>query len=249
MAIVTTSCSCLGGGAPEKIAIIKADDIRGETEKWDRFFALSKEKGVKVAAGIICDSLQGDKKSYFDWLKHLQSTGWVEFWNHGWDHKRWKKNQGTDKELREFRGTGYTHQKKHFEDAQNRMKEVLGAAPVAFGAPYNAMDKDTVRVFEENTDLRLFFCYGKSKIPGKVPALMNLRGENDGTGKPNFKKFKEQYEKKGNLTFAAIQFHPNGFGEKQLVEYGKIIDFLIAEGWTFMLPREYVDLMDTMKKD
>lgn len=92
----------------EKVAIIRADDIRGSTEKWNRFFALSKEKGVKVSAGIVCQSLEQGTPGYFEGLRKLQASGGVEFWNHGWDHKRWTTGDG--KERREFSGTGYEHQ-------------------------------------------------------------------------------------------------------------------------------------------
>lgn len=245
MTIIATSFTSLGGASPAKIAIIKADDIRGRTAKWDRFFSLSKEKGVKVSAGIICNSLQGEKGAYFDWLKHLQTTGCVEFWNHGWDHKRWNADNG--KQLKEFSGSGYDHQKEHFEASQKLIKKVLGIPPIAFGAPFNAMDADTIKVIRENPDMRLFFCYGSKKVPGKVSAPMNLRGENNGTGKPDFTKFKVQYDEKKDLSFAAIQFHPNGFKEKHFIEYAKILDFLIAEGWTFMLPAEYVAMVDQTK--
>lgn len=72
---------------------------------------------------------------------------------------------------------------------------------------------------------------------------MSLRGEHDGTGKPNFEKFKEDYAKKAgpDLTFAAIQFHPMGFSEKGFQDYAAILDFLKSKGWTFMLPSEYAE--------
>ena len=225
---------------PAKIAIIKADDVRKVHAKWTRFFAISQEKGIKVSAGIICDSLEGKNKAYAEWLNGWQSTGMVEFWNHGWDHKRWGTNK--KKQTKEFSGSGYAHQQQHFEDAQAEMEKVLGRAPLAFGAPYNAMDSDTERVFKENKDLRAVFCYKKQGLGGKVPLPMALRGEGDGTGKPNFAKFKAAYAKQPGVTMSAIQFHPSGFSEAQFREYGKIIDFLKEEGWTFMLPSEYVAL-------
>ena len=121
------------------------------------------------------------------------------------------------------------------------MKASLGTAPVAFGTPYNAVDADTVTVMNENKDLHLFFGYRELKaLKNKIVAPMVLRGENDGTGKPNFKKFKELYIKKKGLTFTALQFHPNGFKNNHFDEYGMILDFLIAEGWTFVLPSDYV---------
>lgn len=223
-----------------KIAIIKADDVRRVQSTWTKFFAISKEKGIKVSAGIICNSLQGENKDYAEWLNEWQSTEEVEFWNHGWDHKRWGGND--KKQTKEFSRSGYEHQKKHFEDAQAAMEKVLGRAPLAFGAPFNAMDSDTDRVLGENKDLRAVFCYRKRGLGGNIPLPMALRGEIDGAGKPNFEKFKAAYDEKQGVMMSAIQFHPAGFSEAQFKEYGKIIDFLKAEGWTFILPSEYVAL-------
>jgi len=65
------------------------------------------------------------------------------------------------------------------------MKKVLGVAPVTFGAPYNAIDEDTVKVLAEASDSLLFFGYSNDRVPGKLLAPMLLKGAGDGTGKPN----------------------------------------------------------------
>ena len=70
---------------------------------------------------------------------------------------------------------------------------------------------------------------------------MLLRGEQDGTGKPNFKKFVAAYKQTANIRFTALQFHPNAFTESAFEEYVQIIDFLIREGWKFYLPSDYID--------
>ena len=241
--IMTYSFDAISADNSVKIAIIKADDVRSGTSKWKRFFSLSRGKGVKVSAGIICNSLQNDKKGYFKWLQELQKSGWVEFWNHGWDHKKWE-NEKKDK-IYEFCNSGYDHQKKHFSDSQKIMKEVLGIAPVAFGTPYNKCDSVTLKVMNEDKDLKLFFGYRGKKLENQILAPMLLRGEHDGTGKPNVEKFKADYNRKKNLMFTSIQFHPNGFSEKQFEEYEKILEFLKKEGWKFMLPAEYL----AMKKN
>lgn len=228
---------------PKKIIIIKADDLTDITANWNRFFTMSRDKGVKVSAGIICNSLEGDKKAYIDWLKDLQSTGWVEFWNHGWNHRRLKTDEG--REISEFGGSGYEHQKKHYHDARMIMKDMLGLNPIAFGTPYNAKDADTVTVMNEDNALRMFFCVNVEGLSRNVViAKMNLNGEHDGTGKPNFEKFKAHYAEKKEETFAALQFHPNSFGEEHFDAYAKILDVLIADGWTFLLPTEYVAIVD-----
>lgn len=245
LTVVTLASVCVSTAAdkPQKIAIIKADDVRGKNAKWDRFFAVSKERGVKVSAGIICNSLQGDKGDYFEWLRKHHASGFVEFWNHGWDHKQWETDDG--KKLREFSGCGYDHQKKHFEDSQKFMKKALGVSPVAFGAPYNAIDDDTKKVMKESADMRLLFCYKVKGLDDKVLAPMRLRGEGDGTGRPNFEKFKLDYAKKQKgLTLTSIQFHPPYFKDQHFAEYIKILDFLKADGWSFVLPAEYVAMQE-----
>lgn len=221
-----------------KIAIIKADDIRKPTPEWERFFQLSKEKGVKVSAGIICSSMEGGRENYHRWLQNLNDSGWVEFWNHGWDHKRWFTEDST--RISEFSGTDYSHQVKHFQDSQDLMERVLGSAPVAFGAPYNALDSVGMRVLDDSQDIHLFFSYRSIDFDDITIAPMKFRGEHDGTGKPNFEAFRAAYLDRKDVTFSSIQFHPNNFDDEHFIEYARIIDFLMEEGWSFMLPHEYL---------
>lgn len=220
-----------------KTAIIKADDIKKPTERWDLFFKMLNKKGVPVSAGIICNSLKEADTQYRKWLLKLQSTSQVEFWNHGWDHSRW--NDAHNVQLCEFRGTDYADQKKHIADAQALMTEVLGITPVAFGAPYNAMDESTLQALNDFDDIRLIFSYSEqSELNGKHCALMNLKGEHDGTGKPDYAKFKDQYQVSTDTSCTAIQFHPDMFEETDLSEAEKIIDFMLADGWRFTLPKD-----------
>ncbi|OUU37239.1 MAG: hypothetical protein CBC09_07030 [Cellvibrionales bacterium TMED49] len=230
--------SVSGSVEDPRIVIIKADDVRKRTVNWDKFFAISRMRGVPVSAGVICNSIEKNDEQYSNWIRASHESGWVEFWNHGYDHKRWKGENGL--KFHEFNRTGYDHQKKHFETCQQLLGDVLGKEPIAFGAPYNAIDKDTLKVIHENSNLRLIFSYAK-KNTSRVNALMVLRGEQDGTGKPNFKKFVSAYEQNSNIRFTALQFHPNAFNESAFEEYVQIIEFLIREGWKFYLPRDYVD--------
>jgi len=69
---------------------------------------------------------------------------------------------------------------------------------------------------------------------------MIFKGEHDGTGKPNFDKFKADYLSKKEIQFSAIQFHPGYFTKNRLEEFIKIIEFLKLEGWKFILSKDYV---------
>jgi len=166
----------------------------------------------------------------------------VEFWNHGWDHKQW---DDAGKKTSEFGGSGYEHQKEAIAKSQAAALRVLGQPIVAFGSGFNAMDMDTARALNETSELQLIFLYAGTApsraLKGKVLLPMALAGENDGTGKPNFAKFKEIYARKSgaSLTFTALQFHPLGFSEQGFTDFAAIVDFMKAEGWTFLLPSEY----------
>ena len=228
--------------ATQRIAIVKTDDITAENVKWDRCFKIANDKGIKVSAGIITESFEKQGPDYAKWLKKWDASGRVEFWNHGWDHKRWTED---GKEKSEFGNSGYDHQIDHLMKAQAAYKIALGKDFTIFGSPFNAMDEDTAKALNKIPELKLIFCNpgapATKAMKDKILLPMTLRGEHDGTGKPNFEKFKEEYTKKDgpDLTFAAIQFHPMGFSEKGFEDYAAILDFLKSEGWTFMLPSEY----------
>src|SRR5690606_10624887 len=88
----------------KKVAIIKADDVRGKHAKWDRFINLSRDRHIKVSLGLIGNSLKAPDPEYLQWLKDWIQSGQVEFWHHGWDHAKW--NVG-DQKVSEFGGSGY----------------------------------------------------------------------------------------------------------------------------------------------
>ncbi len=224
-----------------RIAIIKADDLAGLSANWNRFIEVSAWRSIKVSIGIICDSLQEDDEGYFDWLRARKQSGVVEFWVHGWDHQRLGEGRGVS----EFNGSGYEYQKKHLTDSQELIRKILGKSLVALGTPWNEFDRDTVRVVNEDPDLRLFFGHKEGVFDsGKVVVRM-FQSEADGTGKPNFETFKKLYEsKKNRLEVMALQFHPLGFDERGFTEYERMLDFLLQEGWTFLLPHEYLDRLD-----
>ena len=238
--------------AVQRIAIIKADDVRGLNGKWDRFIKVSQERDVVVSLGIITDTLGAKEPKYVEWINTQTASGKVEFWSHGWDHKSWTDASG--KKLSEFGGSGFEHQKEHLLKAQAAFQAATGKPCSIFGSPYNAMDGDTARALNEIPELKMIYCYPGSivnaQLKGKHLLPMSLRGEHDGTSKPNFPKFKEDYQKKdlSKLTFAAIQFHPAGFSEEGFKHYTDILDFLKAEGWTFVLPSKYAEMTTAAPK-
>jgi peptidoglycan/xylan/chitin deacetylase (PgdA/CDA1 family) len=224
-----------------RIIIIKADDFRAPSANWDRFIEVSAKRRIKVSIGIICESLRGGDAGYSAWLRSRQNSGEVEFWSHGWDHQR----LGGGRAVSEYGGSGYAYQKKHLTDSQEIMRKVLGKPPVALGTPWNEFDYDTVQVVNEDQNVRLFFGHKEGVFgAGKIVVRM-LQAEANGTGNPDFSKFKTLYESHKTLpSVIALQFHPPVFQERSFIEYERMLDFLIQEGWTFLLPQEYLDRLD-----
>jgi hypothetical protein len=255
LAIAAPSQDAAGGGeapatvvAPgSRLVIVKADDFRAPNANWDRFVKIAREKGIKVSIGIICQSLQEDTRGCYQWLRDQQKDGEVEFWNHGWDHAHWTLPDG--KPASEFSGSGYAHQKEDLGKAQAKARAVLGVPLNAIGTPGNGMDLETIRVLNESPEVRGVFCFPRrallAGLRGKVLLPMNLIGENDGVAKPNFEKFKQIYDgQKSRLAFTALQFHPPYFSDRAFGEFSAIVDLLKADGWTFILPNDYIRLRE-----
>lgn len=229
----------------DKVVIIKADDLRKPNAKWIRFMQIVKAKSIKASVGIIAHNFPHNESDAVKWVREHQNSGRIEFWNHGWDHKRWKDKSGTN--ISEFLSSGYKHQKQNLDKSQKKLSAILGRTMSTFGAPFNAMDANTVKALETMPELIAIFHYPKKKPirsvwpDSKTMLYMHLVGENEGVGKPNFEKFKIKYEnQRGNVRFTALQFHPSVFSEEGFQAFESIIDFLKQDGWTFMLPNEYI---------
>jgi peptidoglycan/xylan/chitin deacetylase (PgdA/CDA1 family) len=223
---------------PAKIVVIKADDYRGLTPKWKQFIEASRELGASASIGVIVDGIAG-KAEEADAMRKLEAAGDIGFWNHGWDHRRWTDGKG--KALSEFGGSGLDHQRKHLADAQAGLLAALGREEGVFGTPYNAFDKDTATAINATPAIRLFFANSPlaARLLDKRVSLLEIIAEQDGTGKPNAAKFKASFPK-GPAGPVSLQFHPAAFPADGIKEYKGIIRHLKSNGYTFLLPSEYI---------
>lgn len=223
---------------PSKIVIIKADDYRGMNPKWQQFIDASRELGVKASIGVIADGIAG-KAAEADTMRKLEAAGDIGFWNHGWDHRKWTDEKG--KALTEFGDSGLGHQRKHLADAQAALLTALGREETVFGTPFNAFDKDTAAVVNATPAIRLFFASSPlaTRLLDKRVTVVKIISEQDGTGKPNAAKFKASFPK-GPAGPVSLQFHPAAFKQDGINEYKGIIRHLKSNGYTFVLPSEFI---------
>ncbi|CAN5735631.1 hypothetical protein BH09VER1_BH09VER1_39820 [soil metagenome] len=228
--------------------IIKVDDLKTNASgvmpaAWNRFADMIKQRHLKAGIGIICNSLEGEKPKYFQWIKDQQASGLFEFWNHGYDHLEWKEG---DKTLHEFQGPSYETQKQHVAQSQALAKAKLGFALAVFGPGYGATDDNTVKVLEEDPDTKIWL-YSKplgadDKLPKDKVILDRIWQVNieHPTFVPNFEMVKAGYEHNPTRDYFVIQGHPSHWKEEGWAEFEKMLDYFTAQGAVFMTPSEYV---------
>ncbi len=224
--------------------IFKFDDIhvnKGYCASMPTIKYLASEK-IKASYGVIaaiCDSTSDDL--FNPYLNMLNDDGdnLIEIWNHGYDHK-------TFNSLPEFRGTGYTYQKTHLENADQQVLKNFGIQMTTLGTPWNESDTVTNRVMSENPNYKVFLCTQGQPVPAISSGILALNHfvymEYD-TGKPDFNVFLYNYNfwKEKYPDYMVIQGHPNFWDPNSpyLPELKRIIEFLKNQGCDFVLPYEY----------
>ena len=223
---------------PAKVIFIKADDLVIPAGQGD-FLAANRELGIKVGIGFTCSTVDG-VPSATQWIQEQQAAGDVEFWNHAWDHLQWINGDGN--EISEYEGSGLAHMREHMALTQTSLTDACGVVPVAFGSAYNGFDTDTATVINETTPLRVFFThrvsYAKSLLSPRM-SVVQIYSESLGVGMPDADSFKAAFPP-GTQGPAALQFHPSAFDPQRLNEYRKIVTYLLTNGYSILLPREFV---------
>ncbi len=216
--------------------ILKLDDLSAENGicLCIPTFEYLMNKQIKAGFGAIASRFDNTAlntlKPYLN-AKNTKGEPLFEIWHHGLDHVR-----------PEFSGTNYEYQKAHFEEADKRIKQLLGIQMVSFGTPYNAGDSVTNRVISENINYKVFMFANLKPIRQKGILYLNNRiNIEKGTGNPDYLYFIENYTKLKDKysDYIILQAHPNNWTPEKLEEFSKIIDFLLSEGCEFVLPYEY----------
>jgi len=204
------------------------------------------ERKIKASFGIIGEYLETAEEPFCAWVRDTHKSGMIEFWNHGYTHDRTlvQKSEGY-----EF-NTTYGQQKRSLLKTQKLAKKKLGFSIATFGASYNISNATTARVLEENPDIQVWL-YAKKTVAQeggftKTLLIHNIKMEQP-TSEPNFKYFRERYEK-GNLgDYIVLQGHPNGWKRtRNFKGFVRIINYLQDKGSLFITPSEYAAM--TAKK-
>jgi peptidoglycan/xylan/chitin deacetylase (PgdA/CDA1 family) len=166
-------------------------------------------------------------------LKYLVKTGYIELWNHGYDHLLNAQNSDGSS-YDEFRYSPLDYQKEQLSKSQELAKEKLGITLRTFGAPSNAIDTTTIRALEAFEEIKVWFfgLEGSSKLVLGRSAEMEYP-----IGKPDYESFVRNYD--STRVYLVFQIHPNQWDESQFKTFKQIIEFLRERQATFILPFEY----------
>ena len=245
--ITMISAIAIGATLADPLVVLKLDDMtvaNGKVpERWQRLTRFAEERRMKTSIGIIGNSLECEHPEYVSELKRLAATGLIEFWHHGYDHKRWDEGGKT---LCEFSGTDRDHQSRNFQLTQDLAKQKLGITFRTFGAPFNATDAVAIDVLSAAPDIRVWFQGDSGKPAGKfVARMINSVNIEQPVHRPNFDAFVKGYEAlNGNHPPVFIlQGHPNSWDEADFAGFVRIIDFLAGKGSRYVLPAELPELL------
>ena len=216
--------------AAQNIVVWKLDDVRaGEKARLPQGFKKvvdwAEKNQTHVNFGVICDSLIRPNAEDVAWIKKnaIENGGRVEFWLHGWDHKK------TGDKTSEFLGSDLATQTKHLRDACDIFKKVTGLTFRAFGAPYNQFDDNTLVAMNECPELKVFMFGPKGPTKLKViPRSINMEVA---TGKVSYDAFVKAYKDKKPTGVLLLQGHCGQWDAQSFNDFVKVADFLSKEGW------------------
>lgn len=225
----------------KQLGFLKADDLLFSPVHtiypgWQTFLDYMAEKQIKTCVGLICNSLEKGNADYIDRLKKLARRNCFELFNHGYDHVLGQVNEDGET-YSEFFNTSFSQQKEHFLKAQNLAKEKLNITLHTFGAPGNAIDKNTTRAIETVKDLKAWLLGDTSS--SKLVLRKRVKVENSSL-KPDYDAFVEGYDPAAD--YYVLQIHPKNWSSDNFGVFKKILDFLNQKEMTFLLPYEYYQL-------
>ncbi|MCU0287864.1 MAG: DUF2334 domain-containing protein [Acidobacteria bacterium] len=228
----------------KQINFLKADDMRYEPTQviypqWQKLLDYMAGRKIKVCVGLICNYLEKGNSEFFERLKEIEKNEYFEIFNHGYDHVLNKLNNNGEPYW-EFFNTPVEQQKEHFLKAQNLVKEKLGFTMHTFGAPGNKIDANTTKAIETIPDLKVWFLGD----PSSSKLVLDKKNwlENPAC-KPDYDTFVKHYTP--NEDYLVLHLHPINWSNDDFNVYIKILDFLIQQDVTFLLPYEYYELIQS----
>jgi peptidoglycan/xylan/chitin deacetylase (PgdA/CDA1 family) len=221
-----------------QLIILKADDLlydhkRILSDNWNRFLHYVVSEKIKTSVGVVVNSLNTEDERYFGLLRYLNNTGYIELWNHGYEHLLGAQAEDGSP-YDEFRYSSLDYQTNQLRKSQKLAKEKLGLTLRTFGAPGNAIDSTTILALNKFDEIKVWF-FG---LEGSEKLVLGRSKEMEyPIGKPDYQNFVRNFD--STRVYTVFQIHPNQWEEKEIEEFKKIIEYLKERHSNFILPYEY----------
>ncbi len=213
------------------VIILKFDDLGSNYPNFDRVAKILKKKGITGSFGVVGKNITNAKPNspLVTYMKKWIADG-IEIWSHGFYHTK-----------EEFSTDPYDTQLTNFKKTLDDFESLTGAKITSFGSPHNNSGRDTLIMVKDNfPEINTFFHGYKDDNVSSVYHIRNHCAlEPGGTGaSTDLNNFKIMYSHQKYNSHIFIQTHPGGYNNSKLADLEAMIDYLIADGCTFMTPTQ-----------
>lgn len=213
---------------PTYQVILKADDLKDYGITVKKLDKIIRKENIKISWGIIGNSLDNPSEDYVQFLKNNADGRYYHFFNHGYLHL-WSKNT-------EFGTKPYEYQLLHLRKTNDLVKDKTGIILDTFGAPNNAIDKNTTLALEQISQIKYWYYGDKSSNKKTFERIFDLEY---GVGSPNYKLFKKSFENNKNKSdLYVFQIHPYMWNSEGFLNFLVVVNYLKSKGAIFVAPSE-----------
>lgn len=228
----------LDASAAAKTFIIKADDFgRGPVlDCWRKFVDLCLDAGVVPSMGVVGSDFARNAAAQALARFAAESYG-CEFWNHSDAHVDLRTMTSSAR----IDDTARSHR---------ILAEAIGVAPIAYGAPFNAMDADCARDVATAAPYRLFFdeAAGASQaweLPRDWYATPEVRTQAFRPVRlPKFVSAMERRWAGDDAPPVVIQVHPSYWSDDCFGEFERTLRLLLERGYEPFTVSQFADFLD-----
>ncbi|MFC1558767.1 DUF2334 domain-containing protein, partial [candidate division KSB1 bacterium] len=236
----------------KQFIMLKADDLGFDkthtiSPGWQKFINYIENMKIKASIGIVGNSLEKGDDKYISLIKSIHSKGNIEFWNHGYNHyQSYRGSKRPENPIWEFKNSPYEQQYESILKTQELAKTKLNITINTFGAPYNFIDKNTLKAIENNTKDIKVWLFGDTTSTKLV--LRRYCDIEFPAHRPDYQKFLVRYNSRGKgREYLVLQVHPNSYDDKRFNQFEQVINFLIKQGAIFITPFEYYQMVNKNK--
>lgn len=238
--------------AKKRYVMLKIDDVGNHNGNVHPRFAKLADylasKKLKSGFGVIVKSIENTPNAnYVAWLKKnaVENGGYIEFWDHGWDHAMFfncKEDDECDRSTK-FHGEHATclkHQQKHLALALDTFKKWTGLEMHTLGTAGNAGNADTLKALRERPEMKVWlFGQGKADDVMILGRWLNLE---HAVGKVSYDAFVRSYQNQRQKEYVVLQGHAAMWSDQMFEDVKKIVELLENDGWIFVTPYEFYQI-------